>query len=94
MAFPFDSDIESSLIFGCGFGEDFFTAGGLSSLTSLETHHQQLLAFWLLVLALRKSKELDELWAERSANPRVRRDMPELVTRLGLSFFLSIRSGI
>ena len=23
MAFPFDSDIESSSIFGCGFGEDF-----------------------------------------------------------------------
>ena len=59
-----------------------------------ETLHQQLLAFWLLVLPLRKSKGKKALRSERSANARVQLEIPEVTTRGDLSFFLSVRSGI
>ena len=68
MAFPFDSDIESSSIFGCGFEEDFSIAGGLLPLSALSRNASlTTLPFWLIVLSLRKSKGKNEL---RSANAR------------------------
>jgi hypothetical protein len=51
MAFPFESDIEFSLILGCGFGEDFFIAGGLPSLRPLETFMNNSKPFGCLLLA-------------------------------------------
>ena len=68
IAFPFDSDIESSSIFGCGFAEDFSIAGGLLPLSALSRNASlTTLPFWLIVLSLRKSKGKNEL---RSANAR------------------------
>ena len=81
MAFPFESDIESFSIFGCGFGGGFFMAGGLPSLSALSRNASSTNSSFLANCAtLRKSKGKNELRSGRR-NARVQLEIPEVTTR-------------